>query len=399
MGKFVASDRQQLALSIVDQCLYSGSNLGFLVVVSQVSTGTSFGRFVLLYATYILTVGLVRSLVTDPLLLTDRDKSPLAASVLGGILAASLTVGAVGSLVLMITYAATGSSSALAFAFAMPILAAQDTVRAIGFYHHEAHVVLSIDLIWVVVQFGLTGWLLISGRPQDWALVLCWLFGAACSSVAGLVWLRLVPSRGGMYWVRSNRSRSLGMAGDFMLGQGSEQLALVAIAVVLGPIQVAAVRIVQVAFGPANVLVQGMYGWAMPRLAARDGPQRQLLGIRLAVSLGTIAMCVTALLLLAPPPLLTDVFGSPWSAVSVALICVSGAHRAGAAYSTGLSWLVRSIGRTSDLAIARGASGLVSVVSCPALASLLGAEGAVAGFLLGVSVFTVWCHMLMRTTN
>lgn len=383
----MTASRKQLLASLADQAVYSGSNVAFVLIVAQLSDSTTFGVFSIIYSVYVLVVGTQRALVTDPLLLTPRVLDGNYTEIYRQVCGASFSLGLV---------AALGLASSLwidtwpreliiAFAVCMPAFCLQDSYRAVAFFNRRPQSVLTYDAAWIGVQGAITLVLYILGELSSVSACWAWGLGASAAVVYAAVRTNIFPEFGGWRWVRDQRKGGLAMSAEYLSGQGSAQIAFLAVAGVLGPSGVASIRLVQVLLGPINLLTQGLSGWALPRLAARGPRARYRLGLAIAAPLAMAAICLTVAIALLPRGVLRSVAGPTWDEVGIAVILLIGAERAAAASAAALAWVGRSLGQTTALAWIRAAGGLVAIAAAPILANSSGATGACWGLLLSTS--------------
>ena len=307
--------------------------------------------------------------------------------VLGACLGSGILAGCL--LAFALTLFGNRSGTLVAFALGLPIVSLQDGYRALAFFKLDSLRALLLDITWLVVQGTISALLALVGQLTAADATCAWILGGLASAVLGSAWEKCLPWRGGFTWIRTNFRRGSAVAVEFLSGQGSLQLGLLLTGLVLGPVGLSAFRIAQLVFGPVNLLAQGTYGWAMPRLVVRTSSERRSFGLRIGIPFALICLFGGFALLIAPLSLMRSVFGDPWQGVTAGLLVAVTLDRAIALITQPLSWAARAQGRTKILAWTRIMTGTLAVLASTALAASLGPTGAAIGFLLAGVPFLV----------
>jgi O-antigen/teichoic acid export membrane protein len=345
--KTPASVSRVVSLTVVDQGASSISNFGLSVLVAHGSGAREIGIFALIYTTYVLGQGLVRSVTSDCLLTRSGAVEEMRVRYeRAGYLFAFVAASAL-SLVLLAIAAVVGSAFAVPFvifAACFPFMALQDFSRYIGISRHDPAYSIRIDLAWiaifVVAVIGLRSAGLLHSLP--------WLLGA-WTGAGALVGLSTVPTflslRQGVqtlrFWIASEWSVATRFAGQFMVGSFGAYGILYILVAVLTIDAIGLIKVTQLALAPMVVLYVGVQS-ALVSIVSRKMRENRRAATRFlnyAALLMTATMAIwTLAIYVAPAKDIADVFGPTWVQArpfmlwigfSTALSNISGAYLIG----------------------------------------------------------------------
>lgn len=322
--------------SVTSQAVVSAGNFLFAVVTARETSAAGFGEISLVFAVYLLSVGVARGLLGEPLLVLGPAET--ARSVLG----LSLTIGAaIGAAFAAVGLAVGGfvGPIVLAFAATLPFLLLEDALRHVHVARGRPRSAAMLDLAWLTGQGVAVVVMVVADLAIVW-FVLGWGTAAAVAVAGELLRLRVIPSlRGAAQWWRSHGGHGWRFAAEFLAHSSGTHLALFGIAIVSTTVAVAAVRGVQVIMGPFHVLVMGAGLFAVPEgvRIVRDSPQRLVRATAgLAAGLAALGIALGVIVWILPETIGEALLGDTWSdAQPVAMPVAIGMALNGAAFATG----------------------------------------------------------------
>lgn len=277
----------------------------------------------MVFASYLLCLGLSRSLATDIMMVrfshTEHVKWYEAAKRATG---AALALGVVLGIfvVLMGVFVAGGPlrPSLIMLGPVLPGLLLQDAWRFVFFSEGLPQQAALNDALWAVLLLVAVGWLAAAGIADAPLYVLAWGGSSSVAAVIGVAQSGLLPdARRWSRWIRVHLDLGLSFLGDFTLAAGLGQVVLFLVASISGLPEAGALRAGFVLLGPLNVLFMGTVS-AMTAEGSRLRRQRhgQLLPLMARVSY----ICAAAAMVwgvaaagLMPPELGRALLGQTWS--------------------------------------------------------------------------------------
>ncbi|GAB2870467.1 hypothetical protein [Nocardioides pacificus] len=388
------STRARAGWTFADQLVASSTNALLSIVVARSVDAIEFGAFALAFLVFAFAVGLVRALVTDPLLISHSGDEPAAQRLACARAAgASLVLGAMaGALCLVGAVVAPEAPGRVlqALAFVLPGLLLQDAWRRAFFALGRPRATFVNDLVWSVLQLSGVLLLIQAGQLEVAPLVLAWGVSGGLAAALGCLQIRRAPRPvQGMRWLWEQRALGGRLGTDFLISQGVFTVALAVISATAGLAVVGAIRAAQVLLAPVQVMLLALSSLALPLLATArvDAPRfrRVLRAITVAGAGCTALYCLP--LLLIPDSVGWRLMGASWVGAESVLPLLS-AQMLLIAVATGPALALKALARATALL-------RVSVIQAPILlvASVAGAElgrapGAAAGFVLAHVVGT-----------
>ena len=387
----------RLGWGLADQALSSLSNFAVGIIVAREVSPRDFGIFAIAFSLYTLAVSVQRSFGTDPLVVrysgvTDGSARRAEASAVG----ASLVFGVVVGLVIAVGAGIfLGGQSAhlwLALAVTMPGLLLQDAWRNVFFARGRVVQALINDAVWtglLVPAFALVS---VLATPTAAWLTFAWGAAAMCASILGIWQARVLPAvRQVRSWLRENRSLWPRYLAEAALFTGTQQIYFLVIASIGGLIAVGQIKLIQIALGPVNVIVQGIGLVAVPEAvrALRRGIRRMdalVVAVSATIALGAAGWGLA--LGLAPTDWTSRIVGSSWLAASALLLplslfqIVNGANTGAFVGLRALKAARRSLSVRAIASVAQLAGAVIGV-------SVAGAKGASYGLFLSALLYLV----------
>ena len=314
-----------------DQALSSLSNFALGVLVARVVSAEEFGAFSRAFSTYLLVMGVSRSVTSDPLVVRFSAgdigaRREAIASANGAALAIGL-LGAVGVVAASTFLRPEISGAFLALGLTLPGLLVQDGWRFAFFAGNEGSKAFANDLVWAIVLALMAGALVVTGRSSAFAFTLSWGASATVAAVYGLVQSKILPRPGRTTrWLRDHRDLALPFLGQFGALIGGAQLSVYAIASIVGIAAAGAFRAAGILLGPVTMFYRGVRLSALPaavRLVKRspEALRGRIGALAAALGLGTMAWGIV--LLLIPDELGTALLGETWSGARSILLPIT----------------------------------------------------------------------------
>lgn len=399
------STRARAGWTLADQLVASSTNALLSIVVARSVNAFEFGAFALAFLVFAFAVGLVRALVTDPLLIAHSGDEPAArrtacaqaagaSLVLGGLAGALCLAGAV------LAPEAPGRVL-LVLAVVLPGLLLQDAWRRAFFAIGRPDATFVNDLVWSVLQLSCVMLLLRAGQPEVPPLVLVWGLSGALAAILGCLQIGRVPRPvQGMRWLWEQRTLGGRLGMDFLISQGVFTVALAVISATAGLTVVGAIRAAQVLLAPVQVMLLAVSSLALPLLAtARAAPprfRRLLRSVTTGAAGCTVLYCIP--LLVVPDSVGWRLMGASWGGASSVLPLLS-AQMLLIAVATGPSLGLKALARASALLRVSLIQAPILLVASVAGAELAGAPGAALGFVVAHIVGTWAILRAMRVAS
>jgi O-antigen/teichoic acid export membrane protein len=403
-GRGLRSAASRFGWGLADQALSSITNFALGLIAARTLAPQRFGVFALVFATYLITLGAVRAVVSEPFMVrfsaVAHDRWKRGASSAAGTALLLGVVGGLGCLLAALLVEGSLSIGLLALAVSVPGLLLQDTWRFAFFATRRGGASFGNDLIWALSLFLSIGILLAFGRTSVGWLVLAWGWSGGLAGLAGLLQASVLPRLGNAFvWVRSQKDLIPRYIGEFAVTTVISQIVVFGIGALAGLSQVGAFRAGQLLLGPLNVVYLGVGAVAVPEgvRALMLSSRRLLLFCRhLSLFLASCAS-LTGLLVWAVP-----------DSVGVGLLRVnwSPAHRLVVPLAIGMAGFGVLLGAGTGLrALAAARLSLrARILVAPLMlmgglggAALSGAMGTAWGLALGqVGAAAVWWRYFVR---
>lgn len=373
-----------------DQLLSSATNFLLGLLVARAVSSRDLGAFSLVYAIFTLSLGGVRAIAGELLVVRHSAVSldewrhgvkraagtALTAGVvvgLGCLVASAIVEGSLGTLLTIL-------------GVCLPGLLVQDVVRFGFFARGRGSAALLNDMIWALAMFAAFALLWLSGLSSvDW-FTLAWAGAGLLAAVVGLFQLKVVPCGpiSAIKWLRYHRDLAPRFAAEFAVSTGVSNLILFAIGSVAGLDQLGHLRAGQIALGPLTILFTGAGLVATPEgvRLLRESPGRLIHGCRwmsVVLASGVLAWVVVALAI--PRGLGELVLRANWLGARSLLVPLS-IGLTGSALAFGAWTGLRSLAAAKRSLRARNIDAVSSLVFGVVGAYIAGATGAAWGYAL-----------------
>jgi hypothetical protein len=388
----------QLGWGLGDQALSSLTNFALNLLVARQVGVDQLGVFSLVFATYLLALGVSRSLNSDALAVRYRAADQPAwreatARAAGGALGLGLVAGAACALAGWVAGGLLGQAL-LVLGLWLPGLLLQDVWRFAFVARGRSAQAFLNDLVWTLVLAAALAVLLAGGGGSVLAFELAWAGAAAVAAAAGIAQARLLPwPPNPLGWWRRHRDLNLRYLGEFLTIGAVSQLNSYGISAVAGLAAVGALRAGEILVGPVYVLFMGGNMIAVAegaRLASRSVARVGRLGLLVSAGMSACAVAWGTVLVLAPDSVGTRVLGPTWyaaAAVLVPYVLVTIGLTASAGPQTGL----RALGAARRGLRARLVAAPLLLAGAVGGAALAGAAGAAWGMAAGYwAAAAVW---------
>jgi O-antigen/teichoic acid export membrane protein len=380
------------ALVVVDQGVWSLTNVIAAIVAARIVTREEFGAVALIIAVYVVCLGVSRAFATDCVLIFRSD-SPRRENAphFEGAAAMAIAVGVAEALVIACALPFVPGvvrAPLLVLALSLPALLLQDCWRYVFLADARPGAALANDVVWLVAE-GLLVIPLLVGRPSTAApYVAMWCLAGAVAALVGFAQARCRPrlrSLGPHF--RRYRDLSLRFVADFMLYALGAQLTIVLVSFLLGVADVGALQGALVLIGPVTTLFAGLGVAAVAEGArARSSPARLCLHfLLLAGALALVGLLWGAILLAFPESLGEAILGATWGdarSVLPAIVVVAACGGVAAATLAGL----RVYAAATQILRVRLVSAPLALVATAVGAATGGLEGAAVGMALAALV-------------
>jgi hypothetical protein len=375
----------QLGWGLSDQALSSLTNFGLSLMVAREVGTSQLGAFSLVFTTYLMALGISRSLNSDPLMVrysagSERSWREGAALTGGG----AIGLGVVGGAACALVGWAIGGSLGGAFVvlgFSLPGLLLQDAWRYAFIAAGRSFQAFLNDLVWAVVLAPALAVIVVTGRASLVVFELAWGGAATIAALVGVAQAGFLPwPANPLVWWRRHRDLNSRYLGEFLATGGVTQLNAYGVSAVAGLGAVGTLRAGELGFGPVHVLFMGgsMVAVAEGARIVRRSPARLAHAtFLLSATLSVVTALWGAVLYLLPPTVGTQILGSTWHA----------AHSVAVPFTLVTVGLTASAGPQTGLrALAAARHGLRARL----IAGPLTVGGTLTGALLGGAVGAAW---------
>ncbi|MFE5210491.1 hypothetical protein [Streptomyces sp. NPDC056600] len=313
--------------SILDQAASGLTNILVLILAARVSTAAGFAEFSMVYLVFTVALGLFMSYVGQALVLVREAREAACRPALAFTALASLVCAALLAATGWAVDGGTGRALA-ALGAVLPVVLLQDGARYCFSLLQRPHHALASDGLRLLATVGL-----LAVQPDGAGsarLVLAW----GCAALPSLAVAAALLARPLRAAAGADGAAGHGLGGylrrghlgqrfvvEYAVGNGSSQLAVLALGLFGSPLAVGALRGASALFGPLNVFFGAANAFGPPLLARLGGGGRAvaratlLLGVALAVTGGAWA----GLWLLLPDDWGRQVLGATWPAVAALL--------------------------------------------------------------------------------
>lgn len=340
---------------MADQAVSSLSNAALSLVIARTVAPAEYGAFALAFSIYSFSVAVSQALAGQVVMIRYSDEpAPVrlrAAAAAGGtalafgLLAAALLLGVSTRMEVPLR----GVLQALAVLF--PALMLQDTWRVVFVSRGTPRQAFINDSVWVVLQVGAIGGLLVASASSAAAYTIAWAGAAAGAAAYGVAQVGTRPRvTAATRFLLDHRDISAPSVAQAVAILGANQLAFILVATAGGIEVVGALRGAMTLLGPLNIVGFALGAFAVPEIVRHRLEGRKLYAVAAALSAVLVAvdLCWGGVLLIVPSELGRQVLGETWPAARAALPGMI-AFTAAIGATTGATAVMRSLARTKHV--------------------------------------------------
>lgn len=406
-GSGEVTGRRKVVLTFLDQGVSSGTNFLVAALVARLlGFGDGLGAYGLTLTVWFAVIGVHRAIVAEPIVIATRSGRPdeevlqrgfSAEVVLGLGLGLAIAVGSIGALALDKPVIAR---TLVVLALVLVPLLLQDLWRFMAFFDGRPDRALANDVVFAVVQIGLTGLLIAGGAESTPLFVAAWGAGALAGAVYGFRQFGVRPRfAAGWRQLREHWGFSRWMLADFGTSFTMDNTYPLMVLALLGDFRYGVLQGVIRLMGPAAVILQSGGNLGVPG-ASRALREHGVAGLerfsrKLTAGIAACMVIYVAIVFAAGSWLLRTVYDKPDAVGYGTLMRLVGLSYVVWSGAFGALIALRVVQQTRRLWAARLAVSAVSFVAAYVLIRRYGLEGAgwaavvtsVAGL---VAVSRVW---------
>ena len=315
---------RRLSIITVDQIISGGSNFLALIAAAHLLDLDDFGRYGVVFLTFVVVQSIARALVSEPCLVHPEAVTARPGQVLTSGITTGLALGvmlAVGGLVITLVEPRLGWGLVV-LGVLFPFLTAQDLGRYLGIARHRPGEAFVLDLVWLLLMLAGLGWLLTHDGYGIATMIAVW---GGSGALAGLLtfWLhRPVPVRLGFEWLASTWSLAWRYLITNLVNHGAALSASLVVLIVVGARSLGALQAAQILTRPFSVFLVAATSAGvseLARLVRTDAGFAR--GVRRTTLLVSTVACVNLVILVVLPDSLGKaILGGAWSAADPLLL-------------------------------------------------------------------------------
>jgi hypothetical protein len=387
-GRVRAAGR--LGWGLADQALSSLTNFTVSLLVAREVGIEQLGVFSLVFATYLLVLGISRSLNSDPLLVRYSAAEPpgwrQGTAMAGG---GAVGLGVIAGAGCVIAGAAVGGllgSALVALGICLPGLLLQDAWRfAFIAAGRSFHAFLN-DLVWAVALLPTLAILVVNGHSSVIGFQLAWGGAAGVAALVGIAQAGLRPwPANPLVWWRRHRDLNGRYLAEFLAIGGVSQLNTYGVNAVAGLAAVGTLRAGEILMGPVHVLFMGGNVVAVAegaRIGGRSPSGLARMSVLVSAAMSVAATLWGVVLVLLPDSIGTRLLGPTWYAAA-AVVVPYVLLTVGLTVSAGPQSGLRALAAAREGLRARLIASPLMLLGAIAGAALNGAVGAAWGMAVG----------------
>jgi O-antigen/teichoic acid export membrane protein len=382
----------QLNWAVIDQGLSSGTNFALALIVVRSVTASSYGAFSILVIVYILAVGAIRAVITEPMMIrshaSDEDRLAAERACIGAAFGIGCVLG-VGCLLGAATARGGLGASLAVLGVTFPLLLVQDAGRGLFFARKEPKWAAFNDGVWSLLQFAFVALVIAMASPPLWCYAASWLGSGAIAGAVILSQIRVWPSvSDALPWLRSTKGLGIPLFWNFALTSGPHYLVF-AIAPLFSSLrELGLARTAFIPFGILGLVLQSAPLVLLPAASRRSVAEVKRLSNRATVLLAGLAVCWGGIVLSTPRSAGIALLGHDWPATRPAQLAFAFMVLAQAA-AIGPAAALRALERPRVLVRVRLVALPVVLVLGVVLAARYGAVGTACAVLSGEAITVV----------
>jgi O-antigen/teichoic acid export membrane protein len=305
---------------LADQALSSLTNFAVGVIVARSVSPEDFGAFGLVFATYLVVLGVSRAIASEPLLVRFSAE-PFDVWRSGAISSTgtATAIGAVaGVLSISVGLIVDGSlgHGLVALGVTLPGLLLQDSWRLAFFADGRGAVAFVNDLVWALLLAPMLAIAASKSGDMEW-FMLAWGTSASGAALFGFLQARFRPRvSAAVTWWNEHRDLAPKFLSEFVVRAGGSQLVFFGLGAVAGLSAVGSIRGAQIVLGPFHVIFQGIWLIAIPeqkKLLKRAPSKLRTASLTFSGFLAAAATAYGIALLFLPDWMGRGLVGATWS--------------------------------------------------------------------------------------
>jgi len=375
----------------VAQGFSAATNFALAVIGGQILGPAGLGRLLIGFAAYVMLLGFLRALVTEPMIARTTEtttRADLASrSALTIAFAASLAAAVLLALLGFMLPSQVGQGMLLFAPWLVPALV-QDMARSIVFRDRTGPSAVLSDATWLVAMAAVVPAAI--AVDSEWMVVVAWGCGAVAGAAVALRqagWRPVPLKRAAAWWRRDARPLAGWLGTQALLYNVASYATVLLLAAVLGAAAYGGFRAVQSVFAPLSLLgpALALPGLPMVSRVIREGNRP---AIRVAVQYAAMITAVTAAyvsILYFIPAALPFLFGDDFSRFE-SIIAPVGLWQILAAPSFGLLLFLKAAQQGRTLLWLGTVNALLYMALTVALGAAYGVSGAAWGAAASAAV-------------
>jgi hypothetical protein len=384
---------------VLDQAISSGTSFLLAFVLVRRLSAEEFGAFSLVVVVYLVAMGTVRAVTTEPLMIRHGGATAEIRAVSGRVSGLAITIGVVLAVQCLAAAAIVNGplrSLLVVLGLTFPLLAGPDAGRVTCFAMGRPRTAAINDAVWASAQLVLLALVLSRPDPPLWALVGCWLVPGALAGLLVLAQVRIRPSfRGATSWLVENRALGQPLLGVYVLTVAPSYLLFALAPLVSTLAELGEVRAAYVPFGAFGVVLQSAWLLLLPAASGRNPRATWRLAVRASLGLATAALLfAAAMVALLPAPVGEWLIGEQWNHTAaeralfgLAVVCYAAA--------VGPMVALSSLREPRRLLWVRAVTGPAVLASGLLLAHVAGAPGIATAIMVGDALMAVLSWLLL----
>ena len=387
---------RRVAWGGLDQALSSLTNFLLTVFVARTVGVEEFGAFGIGFVTYLVFLGVSRSIATEPLTIrysaASEDDWRRATMASTGTALLFGIVSGIGLVFVGVFFGGIIGATTAVVGIGLAPLLVQDAWRFAFFAAHKGRSAFANDLVWTIALVPAVLFIELSDQGSTEVWILAWAAAAGAGAVFGIWQTKLWPQPAmTRSWLREHRSLTPPLVLDSLTLTGTGYLTTLAISFVASLEAVAAIRGAKTLMNAVNVAGLGAQLFAVPEAVAIG--RRSIAGLKrfcvlLGVALFLVALAWGVFLLFMPEAIGRALVGATWDdaqEVVLPIALMTGLQGARLGALVGL----RALALVRKSLAARTASSLLNLVGGVLGARIGDAAGAAWGMAAGTLVGTV----------
>jgi O-antigen/teichoic acid export membrane protein len=321
--EFAGNVVRRFGWAFADQLLSSGTNFLLGVLVARTVGVRDLGAFSVAYATFTFSLGGVRSVASELLVIrhgalsTQEWRDGIKRSS-GTALLAGIVIGA-GSLIAAVVLRGAVGAVLTILGVSLPFLLVQDVSRFALLARERGAAAFLSDAAWAAVMFTAFALLREAGVASVTWFTFGWAAAGCVAAAVGLLQLKLLPGGpvAAVRWLRGHNDIAPRLFAEFAITTGVSMVTVFAIGGIAGLGDLGRLRAGEILLGPLNIMFGGvgLVATAEGVRLLRGSPRRLAHGARrLSLSLVTGVLAWGMIVLFVPRSIGESVLRTNWDA-------------------------------------------------------------------------------------